>query len=422
MKTSRILTLLVAVAASYPAGAADECGPGVYGASERDRVVLTRPEPGTPRRYLFLDGRRGDVEAADAPVRCEAGEVATRAADGTWQRWARVPLTETPARFRSHDTELVGVLIEPEAQGTKPPLTILVHGSEKTAAIGSAYPYMLAAQGIAVFAYDKRGTGASEGFYTQDFELLADDAVAASVEARRLAAGRFGRFGFTGFSQGGWVGPLAAKRSHADFVAVGYGLMLTPLEEDREQVLSELRRLGYDARTLAHARDVTDATAEIIASRFTHGFDRLATVKRRFGGTPWLARIQGEFTGAILRMDEATLRRIGEPLLNPVHVIWRYDNVALMKTLDAPVLWVIAAEDREAPSDVTRDRLLALRRAGKSIDLYRFPETDHGMYEYVETPDGTRTPTRVTEGYYRLLGDWIRGRLAPPYGRAERLR
>jgi dienelactone hydrolase len=288
--------------------------------------------------------------------------------------------------------------------------------------LASAIPYLLAAQGLAVFAYDKRGTGHSEGFYTQNFELLADDAAAAGREARERAAGRFTRFGYAGFSQGGWVAPMAAQRGGADFVVVGFGLVLTPLEEDQEQVQSELREAGYGAPVLAAAREVTDATGAIMASGFRSGFDRLAALRRRYAPQPWFGRMRGEFTGEMLRNDEATLRRIGKPLLDPLDVIWRHDGQAVLKQLPrTPVLWVIAGADREAPPDVTRERLLGLRRAGQPIDLFMFPDTDHGMLEFTESADGQRRFTRVTEGYYRLLGDWVHGRLAPPYGRGVRL-
>jgi pimeloyl-ACP methyl ester carboxylesterase len=400
------------------------CSPGVYARNEQERVAIAAPPAGGGgSRYVFLDGRRGHLGTADSLVRCDPGGPAAQGADGSWQPWPQVALTRTAARFRSHGTELRGELIEPapqEGQG-RPPLVVYVHGSEKTAALGTSYPYLLAAQGLAVFVYDKRGTGSSEGFYTQNFELLADDAAAALQEARRLAAGRHGRAGFAGFSQGGWVAPLAARRSAADFVAVGFGLLLTPLEEDQEQVLEEMRRAGHDAAALVQAREVTAATGAVIASHFTSGFARLAAVKQRYAGKPWLAQIEGEHTGQILRMDEASLRRIGPPLLDGLDVIWRYDGEAVLKGLDVPLLWIIAGEDREAPGDVTRERLLALRRAGKAIELYLYPETDHGMLEYVQAPDGSRAYTRVTEGYLRLLGDWIRGRSLPPYGRGQRL-
>ena len=42
----------------------------------------------------------------------------------------------------------------------------------------------LPAEGIGVFVYDKRGTGKSGGVYTQNYLLLADDAIAAMNEAK----------------------------------------------------------------------------------------------------------------------------------------------------------------------------------------------------------------------------------------------
>jgi uncharacterized protein len=50
---------------------------------------------------------------------------------------------------------------------------------------------MFPAQGIGAFVYDKRGTGISGGTYTQDFSVLADDAVVAMKDAKRLAGTRF---------------------------------------------------------------------------------------------------------------------------------------------------------------------------------------------------------------------------------------
>jgi hypothetical protein len=89
--------------------------------------------------------------------------------------------------------------------------------------------------------------------------------------------------------------------------------------------------------------------------------------------------------------------------------------------VNVPVLWVLAGEDREAPIETTRAALLQLKKAGKPIDVYLFPNTDHGMLEFVTNPDGSRTMTRITDGYLRLVGDWIRRRVAGRYGRAQKL-
>jgi uncharacterized protein len=102
-------------------------------------------------------------------------------------------------------------------------------------------------------------------------------------------------------------------------------------------------------------------------------------------------------------------------------LIWDYDSLAALQRVNVPVLWVLAAEDREAPIETTRAALLKLKKAGKPIDVYLFPATDHGMMEFVTNADGSRTVTRITDGYLQLLGDWIKGRVAGPYGRAQKL-
>ena len=403
--------------------APDMCRYGVYDGQGKPSVVISNPTggAGAPERYTFIDGRRGDVNGKDGLVRCAQDVVSVRQDNGLYAAQPRMPLRETPTRFKSHGTELAGVLIEPASANGKPPLVVFVHGSEKTPGIGGYYPYVFAAQGLAVFAYDKRGTGASEGDYTQNFELLADDAAAALEQARTLAAGRYSRAGFFGGSQGGWVAPRAAALAHADYVAVGFGLVMTPLEEDEQQVVLEMKEKGYDDKAVTHAHEVADAAGEVMASHFTSGYEQLAAVKQRFAKEPWLHSIEGEFTGPVLAENEADLRRTGAPRYDNLNIVWRYDAVAAIRALDIPQLWVLAGDDREAPNAITRERLSELKKQGKPIDLYVFPHTDHGMYEFVQDADGKRHVTHITGGYFRLLADWISQQNHPPYGSGQRM-
>jgi pimeloyl-ACP methyl ester carboxylesterase len=93
-----------------------------------------------------------------------------------------------------------------------------------------------------------------------------------------------------------------------------------------------------------------------------------------------------------------------------LELIWNYDSSAVLKRLDIPMLWILAEQDREAPIETTLAALASLKAQGKPIDIHTFARTDHGMYEFVENADGTRTNTRVTDGYFRLVADWIAGR------------
>ena len=419
-----LTTLALLIASAVPAQAEAVCQRGVYGVDPDHFVVLGGPAaaPATGQRYLLRDGRRGATGDAGALVTCDADVAAVRLADGEPQRWARQATRETAATFDSAQTRFAGQLIEPAGPADAGrPLVVMVHGSEKASPIGSLYAYMLAAQGVSAFVYDKRGTGASEGEYTQNFELLADDAAAALAEARRLAAGRFGRAGFYGGSQGGWVAPLAATRSPADFVAVGFGLVVSPIEEDREQLLDEARTLGLDKAAQAQVERLSRATSRIVRSHFATGYRELAQLKAEIGPAPWAAKINGEYSGDMLRMRESDLKRIGRARFDNVELIWDYDAVAALRRLRVPLLWVLAGEDREAPIAQTRKALDTLSHAGIHLDAYIFPNTDHGIYEFRTNPDGTRTPTHIANGYFELLADWIKQRPQARYGNSVKI-
>jgi uncharacterized protein len=384
-------------------------------------VVVPMPDPqAAGQRYLFRDGRRGNTADENAPLACIGDGVEIKKSGSSPERWKHLPLTTADTRFTSVETELAGRLIEPRGAGERP-LVVMVHGSERSSALNSSYAYSLAAQGITVFVYDKRGTGSSQGEYTQNFELLAADAAAAFAHAKTMTAGRVSRAGYFGGSQGGWVAPLAATHSAADFVAIGFGLVASPIEEDREQMVSEARELGLDAPAFELIDALSAATSRLVLSDFAQGYDELDKVRSQLSRHPWSQRIHGEYSGDILRLSNDELRRLGRARFDNVELIWDYDSIAALKRVNVPVLWVLAGEDREAPIETTRAALLQLKKAGKPIDVYLFPDTDHGMFEFVANPDGTRKITRITDGYLRLLGDWIKGHVAGKYGRGQKL-
>ena len=395
------------------------CETGLYRSPDgREQATIVHLPDGSIRS-TFTDGRRGPFGGPNALLACDNDEVRSAGANGPDSAWTKVPLTLTETKFKSHEQMLSGVLIEPPSPGPHP-LVVMVHGSERTSPRQSSYPYILASYGLTVFAYDKRGTGQSEGEYTQNFELLADDAAAALKEARRLDAGRFTRAGFFGGSQGGWVAPLAATRSPADFVAVGFGLIASPNEEDRDQVIDEMREKGQAPRDIDEARQVGEAAGRVAASHFTGGFEQFEQLKQRYSARPWLRQIKGEYTGDMLAEGDSNLRRVGRAVFDNLELIWDYDAPGAIRRVKVPILWIVAEKDREAPPELTLGRLSELRDRGVTLDIYSFPDTDHGMHEFTEAADGTRTITRVTDGYFRLLTDWIKGTANGSYGRARR--
>lgn len=399
------------------------CEAGAYGTVGQSIAVLA-PKPWIPPPglgYLLLDGRYGSTTSPTSPVQCAHGRVRAQAPGETRVVLAQRSFKRTALRFTVAGAELAGELLEPLERGapSQRPLVVMVHGSETEPAIHNTRALMLAAQGIAVFTYDKRGTGQSGGFYTQNFELLADDAAAAMQQAQALAAGRFSKAGYWGQSQGGWVAPLAATRSRADFVVVSFGLISSPIAEDRDQMLLEAERLKLGPRERDWIAQLSRATAVLVSSHFSTGFEALESIRQAIGHEAWAHSLKGEYSGDMLRMQDRDLRRVGRAVFDNLELIWDYDAEHTLKQLSLPMLWIVAGQDREAPAQASLASLAKSQAQGKPFEVYVFPDTDHGMNEFLELPDGSRRNTRVTDGYFRLLGDWILGRLAPPYGRSQ---
>lgn len=310
----------------------------------------------------------------------------------------------TDVSFVSHGITLAGRLVMPKTTA-KIPVAVLVHGSERDSAIlYNRLQYLLPANGIGVFVFDKRGTGRSEGRHTQDFQVLSDDAAAALVKARELAGSNASEVGFEGGSQAGWVIPLAATNTKADFSVVAFGLTESPLAEDREQVFDDLRRAGFGEDVIVKASEITKATGRVMASRFKGGFEELDLVRAKFRSEPWFAKVKGEFTGDLLRVPNWVLRLVG-PWFD-VGTPWDYDPMPALKATQAPHLWILAGQDRSAPSENTLRILQEMQTIQPNLDVVLFPTADHGIVEF-ETINNERVDTRFSEGYFPLLVQWI---------------
>lgn len=324
----------------------------------------------------------------------------------------------TQTRFEGSGVMLAGRLTLPPGDG-RVPIVVLVHGSEHFSALDYyTLQRQFASEGIGVFAYDKRGTGASEGRYSQDYLVLATDAIAAMREAKRLAGPRAGRAGYQGGSQGGWVAPLAARIEPVDFVIVGFGLAVSPLEEDREAIAFDMERHGHGAKEKAKAMEVADATAAIVLSNFREGYQQLEAVKKKYSGEPWFKHVHGNFSFYLLETPEQVVRDQGPLLLAGVPT--QYDPMPVLRNLDVPQLWILGGQDTDAPPGETMRRLSRLRSQGRPITVATYPGADHGIYEFETDKDGKRVSTRNPDGYFRMMRDFILdGRLEPTYGTAR---
>jgi dienelactone hydrolase len=410
--------------------AADDCHVGAYRLAD-GRVVDVAPAGEAALRWRLFDGATGRLTKAagggwtstygwtDRPdgtavsfSDCAAGEIRFAGLAGR-----RIALDVTDTRFQGRGVALAGRLVLPKGAG-RVPIVVLVHGAEHDSAL-EAYFFqrLLPAEGVGVFVYDKRGTGASGGRYSQDFDLLADDAVAAMREARRLAGPRAGRVGYQGGSQGGWVVPMAALRAPVDFAVVSFGLAVSVIDEDQEQVALEMRLKGHSPDEIQKALDVADAAETVFASGFTEGFERFDALRAKYRDAPWYKDLHGNYTWALLPHSETELRAMAKDYAwgTPFH----YDPMPTLAKTATPTLWALGEADLDAPSAETSRRLEGLIAKGRPITLAVFPGAEHGLTLFETAPNGERVSTRYAPGYFAMLRDFIRdGRLHGAYGQA----
>lgn len=422
------------ITATGPARAAEtsECHVGSYRLAD-GRIVDIAPLEGDRLRWRTFDGAVGELKPlpgggwqslygwtgrpdgiAVDPGACGDDRISFAGSDAR-----RLSFDVTEGDFTGRDgVTLKGRLVMPRGKG-KVPVVVLVHGAERDAALRFNFLQRLfPAAGIGVFVYDKRGTGTSGGIYTQDFDLLADDAIAAMATARKLAGKRAGRVGYQGASQGGWVAPLAANRAPADFVIVSFGLAVSILDEDLQQMEMELADKGYPPEIIAKAQEIARAAGEIFASNFKQGYAEFDAVRAKYRGESWYKDVHGHITWLLLPHEEAAMRAEGPKY--DWGTPFRYDPMPTLIANRTPQLWVLGGRDYQAPAKETSRRLGTLIDAGGPFTLAVYPQAEHGITLFETAPDGARVSTRFAEGYFAMMRDFIKdGGIGAAYGDAR---
>ncbi len=402
------------------------------GPSDEDALRWRRFDGTTGELHKTADGgwssTLGFTDKADGKTvtfsDCAKGDISFNGTNGH-----RIAFDVTETTFQRDGVKLAGRLVLPNG-GDRTAIVVLIHGSETGSRDTYPLQRLLPAEGVGAFVYDKRGIGGSSGKYTQDFNLLANDAVAAMREARRLAGARAGRIGYFGGSEGGWVAPLAATRAPVDFIIVGYGLAFSVIDEDQQEVALEMRLKGHSPEEIAKAQEVAAAAEAVFESGFTKGLEHFDAVRAKYHNESWYKDVHGNYTYFILPYSGAELREKANAALGAalggeskafdfaeIRPPFRYDPMPTLRAIKAPQLWILGEDDLQAPCAPTAGRIKALGAQGRPITLAIFPHAEHGIYEFETKPDGERDDTRNPDGYFAMLRDFARdGRLKGRYG------
>lgn len=319
-----------------------------------------------------------------------------------WSAPASTQIVAEDIAFRNGETPLSGTLHLPKG-GRALAAVVLTHGASSPLRSSPLYRHlkdMLPPLGIAVFAYDRRGSGQSGGdLKASDYALLADDALAA---LRRLKADpRIDpkRVGLWGLSQGGWLSLLAAARApgEAAFVVSISAPVVTPDVQMAFFSTNALRVNGY-------AQSEID---EMLAARkavddYMRGTGDRADAQRRIDAIktrPWFKLI---YMGGTVG-DRETSR-------------WRkeieHDPLQSLNGLKVPTLILYGAADPAVPVAASVERLTAVKNQLPNLRVAVIAGADHSMQLSV-SPKDQMDPSRADDGapesaeYFARLTAWL---------------
>ena len=163
--------------------------------------------------------------------------------------------------FKSEGVSLAGTIYKPKHSHAA---VVIVHGSGQETRM-TEFAELLAKNGISVLTYDKRGVGESGGIYAGpevgtnnidlvNLTLLAKDASAAVNILHQQ--NNIAPIGLVGFSQAGWIIPIAAhKNLLVEFMVLFSCPTVTTLEQLRFQFYTDGRTDFWENHTEADARE-----------------------------------------------------------------------------------------------------------------------------------------------------------------------
>ncbi len=307
----------------------------VAGAPFSGRIQFVTDEQGNPTSLKWWDDvhGKGDGQVAER-VQYEKEEITFTSKDGI---------------------KLAGLLSLPESN-TPAPAFMGLHGSEPGTRDNFGAKVMahyMISQGFAILNYDKRGVGDSEGVYQEaaspaNLQRHASDAIAGveylasrpEIDAKRI--------GLIGFSQSGWVIPLAASQSDGiTYFVIISGPVASTFQED---IFSSYTNDGETATQYDDAK-ITDRLRNLSSGGF--------------------------------------------------------DPIPIIAELKQPGLWLWGSVDKNQPVTFDAENLQVLIDSGKDNFSYQiFPNGDHNLNE---SPHGlfAEIPYSPRVLFYSELAEWL---------------
>ncbi len=321
-----------------------------------------------------------------------------------WSAPATVEVISEVRRFNNGGVELAGTLHLPRSR--KPVAAVVVtHSASSPLGDASLYEHlkvMLPALGIAVFTYDRRGSGRSGKKTAEgDFAVLAGDAIAAvkSLKGdRRIDPQRIGTWGL---SQGGWISPLAASRSPD--IAFVVAVSAPVVTADVQMLFSSTNHLRANGHSQAEI-DQMVATRKAVDSymRGTGSREAAQQLIDAAKGTPWF-----KYTYMGERVRDRAVSGWRKEIEN--------DPLRNLTAVKVPMLVLFGADDAVVPVADSMQRLKAIATRMPGMKVHVVAGADHSMHMSADQkvtldPRYDGTEQADSPEYIAVLSSWLAAR------------
>ncbi len=323
--------------------------------------------------------------------------------EGAPQHIARRVETEKreDVRFSNGDIHLAGTLISPNTGG-KHPAIILVHasGAEDREYL-LPFAHFLIRRGMAVLGYDKRGVGGSMGDWkTASYEDLAGDVVAAFQYLQSRSDIDHSAIGLLGWSQAGWVMPLAA--SHAKglaFLISVSGAGIPTAETTIDEAQNEMTARGMKPQTVEQIIGLMKLQYRF--AQTGEGWEEYATAREKLAAR--IGRPPDTFPGT--RDD---------PYWQFIRRLYFYDPAPTLRQLKVPTLALFGKLDDNILAAKNKAAWETALKAGGNRDysLRILPNANHLMLEAkVGNNAEMASLQRFAPDYFATIQEWLAKRV-----------
>lgn len=301
--------------------------------------------------------------------------------------------------FKNKDIRLNGTLTKPDTTGPYP-VIIVAHTSNAGTRNFGVYQHLaniLPPHGVAVFLFDRRGSGDSTGeFETATFFDLAADIQAAIACLKQRSDINPKHIGLWGMSQGGWIAPLTASNSaDVSFVVAVSAVGVSPAEQMAYSAEYELREKRFSEKTIRQMLALRG-----LVDHYYRGKANRSEVQKK------LDRSRHEAWFSLAYLDDSLPE---DPTVTKWYQEMDFDPIPTMQNIAIPVLLLYGERDPWVPIAKSISRWKEY--GPKDITIQQINDANHFMVSITHADIRGDVGPHVEE-YTTILTQWVKQQLA----------